>query len=295
MKFLIKSSIIIMFLLGFYLCTSFNFFSESLYSLIFYRENFLNHMYNILLQNKELYNTVESEGSIHEYYISILNPFNIEGDLKNIIGSSSFNILNAKGVNPSYDIQNMFPYTSSENSLIMNIGANSSLSKDKYKFYKYDDYSISYMNPILKTNEDRFKLHKCLEIAEGISCVSPIFINKEELNKKLIPSLVNSKRIFIILGDETNIYECKKRPIISLNTLNDNGISYLYQINLILSNGEINKIRLKIYPIRSDGTPIYGEGLFEILNTINNNSKIKFQIHENDDYILNEYDILRDS
>lgn len=293
MKFIIKSSIIIMFLLGFYLCISFNFFSESLYSLTFYRENALSHIYNILLQNKELHNTKEVGDSLHEYYISILKPVNISSDLSHLITSSSFNILNLNGKYIE-NLGDILPYTKESNTLLIN-GDKDSLSKDTYRFYKYSDYSISYMNPSLKTHKERYNLHRCLSLAEDNSYVSPIFINKEDLNESFMHSLITPKRLFIILGDEIKVVEENKCPIIYLNTQDFEDNKYIYQINLMLSNSKIKKVRLKVYPITNEGNPIYGEEVFKILNKINNNSKIKFQIHENDDYILNEYDILKDS
>lgn len=301
MKFLIKSLVVIAFFTGFYLCTYQNIFSESIHFLTFYSQNFKDYMSNIVLQNKNINNTLEETNTkslLNEYFITIFNECHINDNFKEHLNSSNFKILNLnnesiKNIDSLSSINEKNLCVLNEAEDILQFEDLKSINESTYRLFSYDNYSISYVNPILLTNKDLLDIYKYLKVFEDNLYTSVIFVNQKNLNKKLIPRVLNKNRIILTLGDEFSIKIHKNFPLITLGKFKD--ISFLYQLNFFISDYSINKIRIKLFPTIEEGLPLPYEKIKEILCDFNNNFELKFSISENGDYIYSEYDILKDS
>ncbi len=282
MKFLLKSMLILMFFLGFYLSFKSDPLKEGFYYLSFLKERASKYICNIVLQNGNLY----KDGELREYHITIYPDLLINDPIKNILDTSNFKLLNLMGGE----------YSKKEDSNLLilngnNIEPNYLLSKDHYKFYKYNDVFISYMNPSLLNSRDLFHIERDLSMINGIS-LSPVILKRDELNEKFLPYLLNDKNLFIILGDTLNLNEVKNYPLLTLTSYKDN-IFYINKLILYIKDNSLVKLRVNSNLLNGDGAFISGEPLKEILSCINTFSKIKFHISENADYIFTEYDILK--
>lgn len=300
MKFLIKSLIIITFFTGFYLCTYENFFSESIHFLTFYSQNFKDYMSNIVLQNKNINNTLNETNTkslLNEYFITIFNECHINDNFKETLNSSNFKILNLR----NESVQNIDSILSinEKNLCVLNEVEDMlqlkylKIDECTYRLFGYDNYSISYVNPILLTNKDLLDIYKYLRVFEDNFYTSIIFVNQKDLNKKLIPHILNKNRILLTFGEEFSIKNHKNFPLITFGKFKD--VDFLYQLNLFISDYSINKIKIKLFPTIEEGLPLPSEKIKEMLDDFNDNSKLKFSISENGDYIYSEYDILKDS
>ncbi|BAK81629.1 hypothetical protein [Candidatus Arthromitus sp. SFB-rat-Yit] len=298
MKFLIKSLLIITFLTGFYLCTYENIFSESIHLLTFYSQNFKDYISNILLQNKNINNTLEETNTkslLNEYFITIFNECHMNDNFKENINSSNFKILNLNNEKVS-NIDNISNF-SGKNFCVLNSPEdyenieNFKINNQTYKLFNYDNYSISYINPKLLTNKDLLDLYKYLSVFEKNFYTSVIFLNKNDAKEKLISQILNKYRIIITLGDEFVVKDFKNFPLITLGKLND--VNLLYQINLFISDYAIKKIKIKLFPTNEHGITLSHEKIQEVLNNLIENSELKFHMSENGDYIYSEYDILK--
>lgn len=303
MKFLIKSLILSAFIMGFYICTYPNNLSEIMHRLTFYCQNATESISDIVLQNKSINNNTKETNTkelMNEYFVTIFNPNHINDSFKQTLTSSNFNIINLNGSSFSEDTQNLISFLDTKNVLVINqkepneLSKHLTLSEDMYRMFKYNDYSISYMKPPLLNNKDLLDIYKYLETFEDNNYLSLLIINNENLNKKVLSPLINRKRVFLITGDEFSIEEKKNFPIVTLGRLSDN-TEFMCQLNLFISNYSLQKIKIKLFPTTLEGYPIKYEELEKILNSVNDNSKIKFAISENADYIYTEYDILKDS
>lgn len=300
MKFLVKILIIMSIFIGYNLCTYKNYFSEFIYKTMFHIENTKEYVKHIILQKDHINNSSITSNTfdlMNEYFITFFDETSLDDNIKTILKSSNFSILNLKNNELNNSINNI-DFLDQKNLLILknenveNIDTNIQiLNENLYKFFKYDNFSIAYLKPTLLTNKDLVQLYKFIDILENSFYIPIIIIDKSNLNESLLNNISHKKCIFIVLDDNFSINLSKHIPI--LHTGSKENFNFLFQINLFISNSTIEKVRFKIFPINKT---IDSENNFqEIFNNFNTNYKFKYDFNEKIDYIYFDYDILKNS
>lgn len=305
MKLLIKLSLIFLLIFsifsGCYLCTYENTFSNLLYRITFYTENVKSHISDILLQKQNINNlTIKTDTSnlMNEYFITFfnydnLNNINTKNKIEKICESSNFSILNCTSCDSDKNIENNYSnFLNKDNFLIVentpqeHLPNYKTINENLYRFYQYNNFSISYSNPKLLTNKDLLKLYKYINTLEHSFYIPIIMFNNNHLDRNLLKNISNNNAIFIILGDTFSISPSKNIPILQVNSKETNSF---FQINLFISNSNLNKIRLKIFPLDENGITPPIDYLKNMLKEYNTNSENQFYLGENQEYIYVDY------
>lgn len=300
MKFIIKFSIIIFVLMGYYFTSYNNSFSKFLYKTTFSIQNTKDYISSILLQKPNFNNSTtknETTELMNEYFLSIFNEESINENFKKILKSSNFSILNLKNSPMNMDVARELDFLNSKNLIVVNeIEENSIPSVDEsiYRFYRYENFYVAYLKPILKNEKDLLKLKNSLKVLENSSYIPIVLINKNNLNEDMLYKISKENCLFVVLGDNFSFSKSKNLPIVNIGDLNDFNIGI--QVNLFISNEKLNKVRFKIFPThKSNKTTPSREELELIFNSISNNYKFKANFSENNDYIYFDCDILKNS
>ena len=300
MKFLIKLSIIFFVFTGYHFTSYDNYFSKIIYKTAFSLQKTKNYISSILLQKNNINNSSsknEMSELMNEYFLTIFNADSINENFKKILEASNFSILDLKNSEINFDLNQEFNFLNDKNFLVVNSKNENSISEineEVYRFYRYKNFSIAYLKPILKNEKDLLKLYTSIKVIQNSSYIPIVIIDKNNLNENLLPKISQTNCVFIILNDEFSISNFKNIPIINLGNLNDFNISI--QINLFISKNNLNKLRLKVFPTNKFNKSIHSKDELEnILKSMNNNSKFKPQFSENIDYIYFDCDILKNS
>lgn len=300
MKFLIKLSIIFFVFMGCYFTSYDNYFSKIIYKTAFSLQKTKNYINSILLQKKNINNSYsknETSQLMNEYFFTIFDIDSINENFKKVLEISNFSILDLKNSEMNLDLNQEFKFLNDKNFLLVNSknqNTNYEINEHVYRFYRYENFSIAYLKPILKDEKDLLKLYTSIKVIQNSSYIPIVIFDKNNLNEKLLSKISQTNCVFIILNDEFSISNFKNVPIVNLGSLNDFNISI--QVDLFISKNNLNKIRLKIFPTKKFDKSIPSkEELQNILKSMNNNSKFKPQFSENIDYIYFDYDILKNS
>lgn len=290
MKLIIKISIIIFILSGHYFSMSKNYFSEFLYKTAFNVENIKKYASDIILQNPNVNNLHTSGGSyelINEFFITILNESSLGENLNENLKSSDFTIINLDSENQNIFFDNLNENFSEENFLKIHPSKDfESINENSYKAFKYDNFSISYLNPKLLEIEDFVKLQRHIEIFKNNFYIPVVLIHKSNLNEKFMKNLKNKSSLLIILDDKFSISYLKNKPLIHIGKIND--LDMIFQTTLYISNLKLKKIRFKISPKNLNE---FINQKDEILNFLNSNEKLEFKFDGNSNCIYFDYNV----
>lgn len=300
MKFLIKFLIIISFFIGNYLFNYNNFFSELICKISLYTENIKKHTDHIILQNKNINNITSNSKTkefINEYVLTIFNKNSLNSDTKNFFESSDFSILNFIKNNTEEPIENSLSNINildNKNFLIMNNQSNlnnmyfNMLNENLYRFFNYDNFSIAYLKPKILNNKDLLQLYRYINILKNNFYIPIILVDKLNLNENLIKNIPNKDCIFIVLDDKFSLSYSKNNPIVHLDSRENSNL--IFQINMFISNSNLEKLRFKIFPLNKD--IISQEDFHIFLNNLNKNHKVNTHLDEykNVHYIYFDFD-----
>lgn len=267
-----------------------NYFSELLYKTIFNVENIKEYIEDIILQNHNI-NNLHTNSNVYElmneFFITILNDNYSDENVNYTLKSSDFTIINLDSENQNYFFDNNPEKYLNENFLEINGYSNFySINENSYKAFKYNDFSISYLNPKLLDTQDLVKLQRHLRIFKNNSYIPVVLIHKSNLNDKLIKNLINKSSLFIILDDVFSISYIKNKPLIHIGKIND--LELFFQTTLYISNLELKKVRFKIFPKDLND---FTNQKDSILNSLNSKEKLHFKFNGNSNYIYFDYDI----
>ena len=307
MKRIIKLSLIFLLLFsilsGCYLCTYENSFSKLLYKVTFYTENIKNYICDILLQKQNINNlTIKSDTSnlMNEYFITFfnnthLNNINSINKIEKICESSNFSILNCKNINPNEPINESYTrFQNKDNFFIIentpcNLFSNyKTLNENLFRFYQYNNFSVSYSNHNLLNYKDMLSLYKYITTLNNSFYIPIIMLNNNNLNKELLKYLTHTNALFVVLGENFSILPYKKIPIVQIDSKASNSF---IQLNLFISDANLKKLRFKIFPLDENGNTPSKEYIQNLLQTYNSNSINQFFLGENQEYIYVDYNI----